>query len=294
MTTARTRRDFLKTSAAAGAGLWVVGSGSNLLARSANDVVNVACVGVGGQGGSNLNNISRVKLDGKSAVNIVALCDVDDKRLADAAKPFAGVATYNDYRKMLDEMHKGIDAVVVSTPDHTHAVAAVAAMKLGKGVYCEKPMAHSIHEARVMTETAAQMKVASQMGNQGQSGEGTRRIVEIIRAGGIGPVKEVHAWTNRPIWPQGMETPATPTECPPTIHWDEWIGPAAMRPHSDAYYHFKWRGWWDFGTGALGDMACHILNGPVLGARPQVPHVRRGPGGAALGAGRPEGGNDRV
>ena len=262
MTAERNRRDFLKTSAAAGAGLWVVGSGSNLLARSANDVVNVACVGVGGQGGSNLNNISRVKIDGKSAVNIVALCDIDDKRLADAAKPFAGVATYNDYRKMLDEKHAGIDAVVVSTPDHTHAVAAVAAMKLGKGVYCEKPMAHSIHEARVMTETAAQTRVATQMGNQGQSNEGTRRIVEIIRAGGIGAVKEVHAWTNRPIWPQGMESPPTPTECPPTIHWDEWIGPAAMRPHSDAYYHFKWRGWWDFGTGALGDMACHILNAP--------------------------------
>lgn len=254
------RRDFLRTSATAGAGLWVVGSGSNLFARSANEVVNVACVGVGGQGGGNLNNIAKVKIDDKSAVNIVALCDVDEKRLDEAGKRHEKAARYFDFRKMLDEKHKEIDAVVVSTPDHTHAVAAVAAMKLGKGVYCEKPLAHSIHEARVMTETAARMKVASQMGNQGQSGANTRRIVEIVRSGAIGPVKEVHAWTNRPIWPQGMEKRPESTEVPGHIHWDEWVGPAAMRPHSDQYYHFKWRGWWDFGTGALGDMACHILN----------------------------------
>ncbi|MDB5350895.1 MAG: Inositol 2-dehydrogenase [Planctomycetota bacterium] len=254
------RRDFFRTSASAGAGLWIVGSGSDLLARSANEVVNVACVGVGGQGFGNLRNISGVKIDGKAAVNIVALCDIDDNRLNDAAKLHQKAAKYHDFRKMLDEKHKEIDAVVVSTPDHTHAVAAIAAMKLKKGVYCEKPMAHSILEARLMTETAAREKVASQMGNQGQSGENTRKIVEIVRSGAIGPVKEMHAWTNRPTWPQGMETRPETTEIPKHIHWDEWVGPASIRPHSDAYYHFKWRGWWDFGTGALGDMACHILN----------------------------------
>jgi predicted dehydrogenase len=135
-------------------------------------------------------------------------------------------------------------------------------MKMGKGVYCEKPMTHSIGEARFLTELAARTKVATQMGNQGQSNDNTRKIVEIIRSGAIGPVKEVHAWTDRPIWPQGMENRPEESPVPPTIHWDEWIGPAAMRPHSTAYYHFKWRGWWDFGTGALGDMACHILNAP--------------------------------
>jgi predicted dehydrogenase len=254
------RRDFLRASGAAGSALWVVGSGSNLFARSANEVVNVACVGIGGQGGGNLRNVSVVKIDDKSAVNIVALCDIDDTRLDAAAKSHPKAAKYNDFRKMLDERHKEIDAVVVSTPDHTHSVAAMAAMKLGKGVYCEKPLTHSIMEARLLTETAAKMKVASQMGNQGQSLANTRRIVEIVRSGAIGPVKEVHAWTDRPIWPQGMEKRAAETPIPKHIHWDEWIGPAAMRPHSDDYYHFKWRGWWDFGTGALGDMACHILN----------------------------------
>ncbi len=216
------RRDFLRTTATTGAGLWVVGSGSNLFARSANEVVNVACVGIGGQGSGNLRNIAGVKIDGKSAVNIVAICDIDDNRLNDAAKLHQKAAKYNDFRKMLDEKHKEIDAVVVSTPDHTHAVAAVAAMKLKKGVYCEKPMAHSIHEARVMTETAAREKVATQMGNQGQSGDNTRRIVEIVRSGAIGPIREMHAWTNRPIWPQGMETRPEPTPVPSHIHWDEW------------------------------------------------------------------------
>ena len=254
------RRDFLRASASAGAGLWVVGSGSDLFARSPNEIVNVACIGVGGQGGGNLNNISRVKIDDKPAVNIVAVCDTDDNRLKDAATRFDKAATYNDFRKMFDEKHKDIDAVVVSTPDHTHAVAAMAAINLGKGVYCEKPLTHSILEARVLTEAAARAKVASQMGNQGQSGDNTRRIVEIVRSGAIGPVKDVHAWTNRPIWPQGMETRPQPEEPPQNIHWDEWIGPAAMRPYSSAYIPFKWRGWWDFGTGALGDMACHILN----------------------------------
>ena len=262
MTERKNRRDFLRATAATGTGLWVVGSGSDLFAKSANEMVNVACVGVGGQGNSNLGNIAGVKLDGKSAVNIVALCDIDDKTLDNAAKRFEKAAKYNDFRKMLDEKHKEIDAVVISTPDHTHAVAAMAAMKLGKGVYCEKPLTHSIHEARVLTEAAAKMKVASQMGNQGQSGGNTRRIVEIVRSGGIGAVKEVHAWTDRPIWPQGMEKRPEPQEVPKNIHWDEWVGPAAIRPYSENYLPFKWRGWWDFGTGALGDMACHILNAP--------------------------------
>jgi predicted dehydrogenase len=269
------RREFLKTTSAGGVGLWVVASGASVLGQSANEKVNVAIVGAGGRGRAHVDGIP------KAGGNIVALCDVDDNNLAAAAKDHPGAATYNDFRKMLDEKHKEIDAVVVATPDHTHAVAASAAMKLGKHVYCEKPLTHSIHEARHLTELAARQKVATQMGNQGHSNNNTRRIVEIVRSGAIGPVREVHAWTNRPIWPQGLDRPAGSDPVPETLHWDLWLGPAPDRPYvggprtnvSDTgkgkgkkrrdnrvYHPFAWRGWWDFGTGALGDMACHILD----------------------------------
>jgi len=262
------RREFLKTTAAGGVGLWVVGSGSGVLGKSANEKVNVAIIGVGGRGGAHVEGIP------KAGGNIVALCDVDDKNLGKAAEKNPDAHKYNDFRKMLDERHKEIDAVVVATPDHTHAVAAAAAMKLGKHVYCEKPLTHSIHEARYLTELAARQKVASQMGNQGHSGDNTRRIVEIVRSGAIGPVREVHAWTNRPIWPQGLDRPAGSDPVPDYLHWDLWLGPAPERPfvankvtevngkkrEEKVYHPFAWRGWWDFGTGALGDMACHILD----------------------------------
>ena len=249
------RRGFIKVSAAYGGGLWVVGSGSGLRAGTANETPNIACVGVGGQGGSHVEGLP------KNGGKIVALVDVDDNMLDEASKKQPGAKRFKDFRKMLDAMSKDIDGVCVATPDHTHAVAANAAMLLGKGCYCEKPLTHSIHEARTLTETAKRMKVATQMGNQGQSGDGTRRVVEIVRSGAIGAVKEVHAWTDRPIWPQGIDRPSREDGVPPSLDWDLWIGPAPMRPFvKDAYHTFAWRGWCDFGTGALGDMACHILN----------------------------------
>jgi predicted dehydrogenase len=272
------RREFLKTTAAGGTGLWVIASGASVLGKAANETVNVAIVGVGGRGGAHVDAIP------KAGGKIVALCDVDDKNLAKAAEKLPDAYKYNDFRKMLDERHKEIDAVVVATPDHTHAVAASAAMKLGKHVYCEKPLTHSIHEARYLTELAARQKVATQMGNQGHSGDNTRRIVEIVRSGALGPVREVHAWTNRPIWPQGKDRPVGSDPVPAELQWDLWLGPAPERPYvanktsggdspevqakgkgkkkrDDRVYHpFAWRGWWDFGTGALGDMACHILD----------------------------------
>jgi predicted dehydrogenase len=272
------RREFLKTTATGSVGLWVVGSGASVLGKAANETVNVAIIGAGGRGRSHVEGIP------KAGGNVVALCDVDDNNLDAAAKVHPGAYKYNDFRKMLDEHHKEIDAVVVATPDHTHAVAASAAMKLGKHVYCEKPLTHSIHEARYLTELAARQRVATQMGNQGHSNNNTRRIVEIVRSGAIGPVREVHAWTNRPVWPQGKDRPEGSDPVPDYLHWDLWLGPAPERPYvgnrpqagdsggsaargkgkkkrdERVYHPFAWRGWWDFGTGALGDMACHILD----------------------------------
>ncbi len=274
------RRQFLQTTTAAG-GLWLLGSGASALGYSANEKLNVAVVGVGGRGRADMMGVAGERKEkGKPTVyegeNIVALCDVDDRELARAGADFPKAKKYNDFRKMLDEHHRHIDAVVVATPDHTHAVAAMAAMRLGKHVYCEKPLTHSIHEARALTEMAAKSKVATQMGNQGHSGENTRRIVEIVRSGAIGPIKEVHAWTNRPIWPQGKDRPTGSDPVPDYLKWDLWLGPAAARPYlanrpipatakkkageEQIYHPFAWRGWWDFGTGALGDMACHILD----------------------------------
>jgi hypothetical protein len=252
------RRQFLTNAGAAGAGFWIagrqVGYGQE---KSPNAKLNIACIGTGGQGGSDMGNVS--------SENIVAICDIDDKRNDEAAKKHPNAKKYFDYRKMLEEMAKEIDAVTVGTPDHHHAPAAIMAMKLGKGVYVQKPMAHTVQEARVMRETAAKYKVATQMGNQGSAGGNLRESVEIVQAGLIGDVKEVHLWTNRPIWPQAPDITARPKDTPSVpahIHWDEWLGAAPERPYHPAYLHFKWRGWWDFGTGALGDMACHTTNLP--------------------------------
>jgi predicted dehydrogenase len=274
------RREFLQTSTAAG-GLLLLGPGASARGYAANEKLNVACIGVGGRGNADMMGVagehkSKDKPRYFDGENIVAICDVDERSLDAASKDFPQAKRYNDFRKMLDEMHKSIDAVTVGTPDHTNAPAAMAAMRLGKHVYCEKPLTHSIHEARTLTETAAKMKVATQMGNQGHSGDNTRRIVEIVRSGGIGPIREVHAWTNRPIWPQGRDRPQGSDPVPDYLKWDLWLGPAPARPYvanklmpaeakkkarEDLIYHpFAWRGWWDFGTGALGDMACHILD----------------------------------
>jgi predicted dehydrogenase len=250
------RRDFLKSTALAGVGFWTLGGVSPSLAfpRAANEKLNIACIGVDGKGSSDTDQAGQVG-------NIVALCDIDDDKLNGKANNFPKAQKFNDFREMLSKV-KDIDAVTVSTADHTHAQAAVMAMKLKKHVYCQKPLTHTVYEARLMRETAKKMGVCSQMGNQGTASNGLRTGVEIIRSGAIGPVREVHVWTNRPIWPQapGVTKRPEPKPVPKNVHWDLWLGGAPERPYAPGYHPFAWRGWWDFGTGALGDMACHTAN----------------------------------
>ena len=254
------RRRFMKASAASAAVAIAsrhgLGSGPS---RSPNEKLNIAGVGVGGMGGSNLRACG--------SENVVALCDVDaGGYAAGTLRRYPKAKVYKDYRVMLDKQ-KDIDAVIVATPDHSHAVVALAAMRRGKHVYVQKPMAHSIEEARLMTEAARKHKVMTQMGNQGHSGNGVRLVCEWIWAGAIGAVREVHAWTNRPVWPQSIEVgrPADRPKAPASLDWDLWIGPAAMRPYHPTYHPGTWRAWCDFGTGSLGDLGCHILD-PVFWA----------------------------
>ena len=254
MSMKHSRRQVLKSSMAAGVGFWVVGRSEWARAASPNEKLNIACVGIGGRGAGNL--------DGMIRENVVAVCDVDEAWAADSFKRVPKAVKFNDYRKLLDKMHKEIDAVVVSTPDHMHAPVSLAAMELGKHVYCEKPLTHTIAEARRMAEAAAKYKVVTQMGNGGNALSRSRRAVEMLRAGILGSVREVHAWSDRPakIWTQGIDRPADTPPVPPTLKWDLWLGVAPERPYHPAYLPGKWRGWFDFGTGAMGDMACHICN----------------------------------
>jgi predicted dehydrogenase len=212
---------------------------------------------VGGKGDSDSADAGR-------SGNMVAICDIDDNQLNRAAAKWPKAAKFYDFRKMLDDMGKSIDAVTVSTPDHCHAVASVTAMKMGKHCFTQKPLTHSIYEARVMIEVAKENKLATQMGNQGTASNNLREAAAIIESGVLGTISDVHVWTNRPIWPQGTGRPTDEPPVPTNVHWAEWIGPAKMRPYHSAYHPFKWRGWWDFGTGALGDMACHTLNMPYM------------------------------
>ena len=254
-----TRRDFLKGSAALGAAWWVgqsLASGAD--SKNPLERLNFGCIGVEGKGSG---DTFHCRLNG----NVVALCDIDDLHLEKKKHSIKQARRFNDYREMLDVMGNKIDAVTVSIPDHSHAPASLLAMRKGKHVYCQKPLTWSVYEARRMREVAKEMKVATQMGNQGTAHDGFRTGVEIIRSGGIGPVKEVHVWTNRPIWPQGEGRPDHVDEVPPHIHWDLFLGPAPERPYVKGVYHpFNWRGWLDFGTGALGDMACHTSNMAVM------------------------------
>jgi len=252
------RRSFIGKSAAAAAGLTVVPSHvvSGLGHKAPSDKLNIAGIGVGGMGNANLKNL-------KDAENIVAVCDVDWAYAAKAFDTYPGAKRYWDYRKMLEEMRKDIDAVVIATADHTHAIAAAQAMELGMHVYLQKPLTHTVYESRLLTKLAKKNRVATQMGNQGASGEGVNLIVEWIKNGEIGEVKKVEAFTDRPIWPQGLNRPEEVMDIPDTLNWDLFIGPAKMRPYNSIYTPWNFRGWWDFGTGALGDMACHILH-PVF------------------------------
>jgi predicted dehydrogenase len=257
------RRAFLKQSAfVAGMGVWVATSlrVRALAEQSPNDKVNLASIGVGGKGDGDSDQAAR-------HATLIAICDIDDKRLDAKSRKFPKAQRFNDFRKMFDKMGKQIDAVTISTPDHTHAVATMMAIKLGKAVYTQKPLAHDVWEARQLRLAAKEYNVVSQIGNQGTCNDLLREGVEVIRAGLIGAVKEVHVWTNRPIWPQAPVITARPPEAPVPayVHWDEWIGTAPMRPYAEKYYHPRnWRGWWDFGTGALGDMGCHTTNLPFM------------------------------
>ncbi len=199
--------------------------------------------------------------DNSSGENIVALCDVDVERAAKMREKYPSAKFYQDYRQMLEELGSGLDAVNVATPDHMHAIVASLMMQHGKHVYCQKPLTQTIYEARYLRDLAHKTGVVTQMGNQGSAADGLRRAVEVIQAGIIGQVHEVHIWTNRPVWTQGMDRPEGADPIPATLDWDIWIGPAPMRPYKKGVYHpLNWRGWQDFGTGALGDMACHTVN----------------------------------
>jgi len=231
--------------------------------KSPGEKLNIASIGAGGKASSDIRACAQTE-------NIVALCDVDDNRAAGIYKQFDSATKFKDYRVMLEKQND-IDAVIVTIPDHMHAAAALTAMQLGKHVYVQKPLAHTVWECRELQKAAEKYKVATQMGNQGYSNEGTRQCAEMIWNGEIGNVTEVHAWTNRPAWPQGITETPTSAPVPSWLDWDLWLGVAAKRDYSDDYLPFSWRGFYDFGLGALGDMACHILGAPNMALRLTAP-----------------------
>ncbi|HZW32665.1 MAG TPA: Gfo/Idh/MocA family oxidoreductase [Isosphaeraceae bacterium] len=248
--------------------------------------INVAGIGAGGMGGGDISMVSRL------GANIVALCDVDEQRAGGTFKAFPKAQKYKDFRKMLDREAHRIDAVTVGTPDHIHAVAAMAAIRAGKHVYCQKPLTHTLRECRELTKAAHQAGVATQMGNQGHATEGARLTNEWIQAGIIGEVREVHVWSDRAgrLWKQGIGRPRETPPVPSTLDWDLWLGPVHHRPYHPAYAPVSWRGWWDFGTGALGDMGCHIIDHPVWALRlgsPQLVEARATLDGSFLDGDRP-------
>ncbi len=253
------RRDFIKNTAIAAASFMIVPryvlGGPGFLAPS--DRLIIAGVGVGGKGQS---DIASFYASGKADIGF--LCDVDDRRAANSVKAFPKAKYYKDWREMYDKEHKNFDAVSVSTPDHNHAVQALGAMQLGKHVYVQKPLSHDIYEARVLTAAADKYKVVTQMGNQGASNDGPRLMKEWYDAGLIGDVHTIYAWTDRPVWPQGIPWSANKAAIPKELDWDLWLGTAPYKDFVDKLVPFNWRGWWDYGTGALGDMGCHLLEAP--------------------------------
>ena len=273
------RRQFLKSSAAAGAAALSLSPASYARAFGANERLNLGVIGVGGRGEADLAEVA--------SENIVALCDVDADRLDKAADRFPHAKKYVDYRELLEQA--GLDAVVVATPDHNHAPASLRAMARGLHVYCEKPLTHTVREARRMAELAAEKKLVTQMGTQNHEHPGYLRLIELLKTGAIGDVSEVHVITDRPgkFWKQGLDKPTDAPPIPKNLHWNLWLGPAAERPYHPAYVPFAWRGWWDFGCGAIGDMAIHLmdpafwgldLGGPVkVTSEGTPPHLHSGP-----------------
>jgi len=250
-----TRREFLRnTGLTTGA---VLGFPAIVSGRNLNSKIRVGCIGVGGKGESDSTDSAR------EGGEVVAICDVDLNALNLKAEQFPKAAKYQDFRKMLEKLENQIDAVTVSTPDHCHGVAGIMAIQMGKHVFVQKPLTQTVWESRVMGALARDKKLATQMGNQGSANEGLRRAVEVIQGGVIGAPVELHVWTNRPIWPQGIGRPDGADPIPSHLDWDLWLGPAQPRPYKkDVYHSFNWRGWTEFGTGALGDMACHTVNMP--------------------------------
>ncbi len=277
----KSRRSFLKDSllatAAVAAGSFAIvprhvlggtlADGSRVIAPS--DKLNIAAVGCGGKADFNIQQAYNTGTD-----NIVALCDVDDRQAKKYRAKFTNAPYFQDYRELFDKAAKTFDAVIVSTPDHMHAPIAMAAMQLGKHVYVEKPLTHDIYEARMLTEAARKYKVVTQMGNQGSSGDATRIIETAIQDGIIGHVHTIQCWTNRPVWPSGVQSPKDRGESqpiPPGVNWPLWLGTAPTRPYHEAYMPFRWRGYWDFGTGALGDMGCHFMDVPFRAMKLNYP-----------------------
>jgi len=252
------RRHFIGAAAAAAAFTIVprsvLGGARNI---PPSEKLNIAGIGIGGRGEGDLDEVG--------SENIVALCDVDKDYAGRVFKKYPNAKSYTDFRTMLEKEDKNIDAVVIATPDHTHAVITMTAIKMGKHVYCEKPLTHSIFEARMVMQAAREHKIATQMGNQGQASEEHRLVCELIQNGAIGQVREVHSWCNRPISQRGIDRPKETPPVPETLDWDLWLGPAPVRPYHPYYHPFSWRGWWDFGTGVLGDIGCHQLS-PIFKA----------------------------
>jgi len=269
-----TRRSFIKNTLVTATGLTILpsyvvsGVKRSEVFKAPSDKLNIAGIGIGGKGHPNLV--------GMNTENIIGLCDVDWKYADNCFKEFPQAKRYKDWRRMFDEIGKDIDGIMISTPDHTHAIIAATALTMDKHVYCQKPLTHSIYESRLLTKLAEKHKVATQMGNQGNSGDGVRQLCEWIWNGEIGEVKEVHAWTNRPIWPQGLQRPTAKMKVPPTLDWDLFLGPAPFRPYHEVYTPWNWRGWWDFGTGAFGDMACHVLDPVYQALKLKYPHSIQG------------------
>ncbi len=264
------RRKFMATAATAAAGFTILPSGiiSAKGRMAPSDKLNIVGIGVGGMGFANLKNME--------SENIIGLCDVDWKYSARVFDYFPKARKFKDFRKMYDEMGKSIDAVVVATADHTHALAAAHGMTMGKHVYVQKPLTHSVYESRLLARLADKYQVATQMGNQGASGPGVRQAAEWLWNNEIGEVTKVESFTNRPIWPQGLSRPEKGMWVPDTLDWDLFVGSAPMRPYHELYTPWNWRGWWDYGTGALGDMACHILHPVFVGLKLKYPIMTQG------------------